>query len=94
MIRSQNRAMANTDDGGFWQSLSQHAVKGGFGGGVACGSGFIQKQPVGPVLENAGKGQALLFTGREALRPMIDLLESSRQSRQATGHQGFVDFSG
>ena len=90
----QGGAVADADHRGAGQALPDQPVKLGLGFGIAGGGGLVQEQPVGTEQQGAGHGQTLLFSGRQALRPMVDLVEMPGQSPKAAGGEGLRDRSG
>ena len=87
MKRSNFFVVADADDGCARQSFKEEIVERFFRFGIKGVRCFIQEKELRFLKEDACERDALLFAGRELLRPVDGLLQSiskgkSRQSRR------------
>jgi hypothetical protein len=57
--------VAYAEQGRSREAIAHETVEARFGRLVDCRGRFVEKQPIGFLYEGAGKGNALLLTGRE-----------------------------
>src|SRR5438552_11163539 len=75
MEGAQRAAMPDADDGRMPRQAAQHAVKHGFAALVERRGGFIEEDDRGLGEEHPGEGEALLLAARQALGPVVELVE-------------------
>ena len=74
---AKGRAVTNAEQGRPRKPITQQTVKARFRFLVHCRGRFVEEKPIRRMHESAGKGNALLLTGRELKCPVGGLVKSA-----------------